>query len=204
MRTRIVLGKRWKRQTLAPLHCSPLFSPENSNMALGLKSSKIYINFYLNYIIINTFFYNIYKNIGSNIICIIRGYTVRSAPHSIKTGMAGMNSIHRRYEVRTRRGKCWHVDSRNTDKGNALASANSLAANRSLEGVIVVEEFFDKSLGRYQERTIFSYFPQEYEKFCRSVAEASSYKKPPPRRLLPRPPSAGGPAPDDSPWATVM
>ena len=53
-------------------------------------------------------------------------------------GMAGMSSVSKKFEVRTLRGVYWQVDSRGSDRGDALASANGLAANRSIDGVIVV------------------------------------------------------------------
>lgn len=96
-----------------------------------------------------------------------------------------MLSKSKKYEIRTLHAMNWQVEARGCDRGSALASANGLAANSSIEGVIVVEDIFDISKGRYQERTIFSFSRQDDENFCNFSAHESNRRQVRPRPLTP-------------------
>ena len=65
------------------------------------------------------------------------------------------------FEVRILNKGKWVTDSRGSDEGAAIASANKFAADRSNDGVKVVEETYDEDKGTFRERTVFSYFNQE-------------------------------------------
>lgn len=65
------------------------------------------------------------------------------------------------YEVRVLRKGRWTTESRGMDKGQAMTTANGCSANRSYDGVKVVEEVYDESQGLFREKTIYSYFNQE-------------------------------------------
>jgi flagellar basal body-associated protein FliL len=69
------------------------------------------------------------------------------------------------FEVRSFKSGRWNTDSRCNSKEEALAIANTFAANRSFDGVKVVEEAYDEDEGLFREKTVFSYFKQDDKVF---------------------------------------
>lgn len=64
------------------------------------------------------------------------------------------------YEVRVLRKGQWVTESRGPDQGTAMTSANRFAADRTTEGVKVIEETYNEDAGDFREKTVFSYFNQ--------------------------------------------
>jgi flagellar basal body-associated protein FliL len=80
-----------------------------------------------------------------------------------KSGITGIKSMSAgigTYEVRVLRKGEWLTESRGPDEGAAMTSANKFAADRTNEGVKVVEESYDEDTGSFREKTVFSYFNQ--------------------------------------------
>lgn len=69
------------------------------------------------------------------------------------------------FEVRTFKEGRWATDSRCSNKDEALAVANTLAGDRGIDGVKVVEEAYDDDEGLFREKTVFSYFKQHDKVF---------------------------------------
>ena len=69
------------------------------------------------------------------------------------------------FEVRTFKDGRWTTDSRCNNHDEALAVANTLAGDRRIDGVKVVEEAYDEDQGLFREKTIFSYFKQDDKVF---------------------------------------
>jgi flagellar FliL protein len=69
------------------------------------------------------------------------------------------------FEIRTFKNGRWLTDSRCGDQGEAIAAANALAGDRSIDGVKVIEEAYDESDGLFREKTVFSYFKQDEKVF---------------------------------------
>jgi flagellar basal body-associated protein FliL len=69
------------------------------------------------------------------------------------------------FEVRTFKDGRWTNDSRCNSNEEALAVANTLAGDRNIGGVKVVEEAYDEADGLFREKTIFSYFKQDDKVF---------------------------------------
>lgn len=69
------------------------------------------------------------------------------------------------FEIRTFKDGRWATDSRCDSNQEALALANTLAGNRNIDGVKVVEETYDEDQGLFREKTVFSYFKQDDKVF---------------------------------------
>jgi flagellar basal body-associated protein FliL len=69
------------------------------------------------------------------------------------------------FEIRTFKDGRWTTDSRCNSNEEALAVANTLAGDRNIAGVKVVEETYDEDQGLFREKTIFSYFKQDDKVF---------------------------------------
>jgi flagellar basal body-associated protein FliL len=69
------------------------------------------------------------------------------------------------FEVRTFKDGRWTTDTRCNSNEEALAIANTLAGDRHIDGVKVVEETYDESDGLFREKTVFSYFKQDDKVF---------------------------------------
>jgi flagellar basal body-associated protein FliL len=86
------------------------------------------------------------------------------------------------FEVRILRKGKWVTDSRGADQGAAMAAANKFAADRTNDGVKVVEETYDEDAGTFREKTVFSYFNQKDkveagEKAAKKLAAARAKSK---------------------------
>jgi flagellar FliL protein len=75
--------------------------------------------------------------------------------------MTAMNT----FEIRTFKNGRWLTESRCGDQGEAIATANALAGDRTIDGVKVIEEAYNESDGLFREKTVFSYFKQDDKVF---------------------------------------
>lgn len=69
------------------------------------------------------------------------------------------------FEIRIFKNGRWVTESRCSDQAAAVASANAIAGDRTIDGVKVIEEAYDESEGLFREKTVFSYFKQDDKVF---------------------------------------
>ena len=69
------------------------------------------------------------------------------------------------FEIRIFKNGRWLTESRSGDQAAAIATANAIAGDRTIDGVKVIEEAYDESEGLFREKTVFSYFKQDDKVF---------------------------------------
>lgn len=91
------------------------------------------------------------------------------------------------FEIRIFRNHRWTTESRSVDQAEAIAAANALAGDRSIDGVKVIEEAYDETEGLFREKTVFSYFKQDDKVFNPRLAAKEESAAPRPIRMVMRP-----------------
>ncbi|MGR9037813.1 MAG: flagellar basal body-associated FliL family protein, partial [Gammaproteobacteria bacterium] len=95
------------------------------------------------------------------------------------------------FEIRIFKNHRWTTESRGSNQAEAIASANAIAGDRTIDGVKVIEEAYDENEGLFREKTVFSYFKQDDKVFNpRLTAKAEQVAPPPPVRMSIRPESS--------------
>lgn len=78
------------------------------------------------------------------------------------------------YELRTLKDGRWMIEERSSDRDSILIEARERVGSKSFQGVSVIEESYDESLGVYKERVIFKHGESESAKSSRAGGPASA------------------------------
>jgi flagellar basal body-associated protein FliL len=91
------------------------------------------------------------------------------------------------FEIRIFKNHRWTTESRSSNQAEAIASANAIAGDRTIDGVKVIEESYDEDEGLFREKTVFSYFKQEDKVFNPRLLAKTEQAAPPPVRMAVHP-----------------
>jgi len=95
------------------------------------------------------------------------------------------------FEIRIFKNGRWVTESRCGDQAAAVATANAIAGDRTIDGVKVIEEAYDESEGLFREKTVFSYFKQDDKVFNPRLTRKAEDDAAPVRAAAMRKPRAG-------------
>lgn len=94
------------------------------------------------------------------------------------------------FDIRIFKNGSWLTESRSGDQNEAVATANAIAGDRTIDGVKVVEEAYDESEGLFREKTVFSYFKQDDKVSNPRLARKSDEESAPSPAAIRRKPQA--------------
>ena len=94
------------------------------------------------------------------------------------------------FEIRIFKNGRWLTESRCGDQTEAIAAANAIAGDRTIDGVKVIEEAYDEGEGLFREKMVFSYFKQDDNAFNPRLARKSEEESAPMPAAIRRKPQA--------------